>query len=362
MRIAVVGAGLAGSATAWRLAQRGAQVTLLERATPANPQGSSHGSARIFRYAYPDPFYAKLVVEAREHWSELEDATGATFFRKTGALDFGAVRDPHQLAGVLTEAGVDHELLAAEEAAERWPGIRVDGPVLWHPAAGVIDAQAAVLAMTELARAAGATVHENWTVTAVVESGGRVSVRSADGDELTVDHVVLAAGGWLPELMPAVPVRVRQEQAFHFPYRDPAEAQRWPTFVHKRAGMSTYSLPGGRDADHRGQKVAEYFGGSEIASASANDGIVDPGNRQRLVDYVVRHLPGLIPEPYAETTCVFTCTADENFVIDTVGAVTVASPCSGHGAKFAPLLGAIIADAATGRARPAAKFRLPSAD
>ncbi|WP_436533316.1 FAD-dependent oxidoreductase [Actinoplanes sp. HUAS TT8] len=359
---AVVGAGLAGAATAWRLVQHGADVTILERAAPANPQGSSHGSARIFRYAYPDPFYVRMVGAAREQWTELEEAAGVSLLRPTGALDFGAVRDPAGLASVLATAGVDHEVLSVEAARERWPGIHADGSVLWHPSAGVIDAAMAVHAMTALALAGGATIKPGWTVSRIFSTPEGVSIRSADGDELTVDHVVVAAGGWLPELAGDLPfalpaLRIRKEQAFHFPYREPGD---WPTFVHKSAEISIYGLPGGRDAGERGHKVAEYNGGSEIGSARDNDGVVDAGKRARLVGYVERFLPGLIPSPYAETTCVFTVTPTEDFVIDTIGPFTVASPCSGHGAKFAPLLGSIIADSALGRAVPAGRFRVGS--
>ncbi|MEV6346529.1 FAD-dependent oxidoreductase [Actinoplanes sp. NPDC051851] len=358
--VAVVGAGLTGAATAWRLAQRGVAVTLLERAAPAHAQGSSHGSARIFRHAYPDPFHVRLVAESRSHWDELAGAAGEQFIRPTGSLDFGSVRDPAALASVLAAVGVEHELLSASAAAQRWPGIRTgDGPVLWHPGAGVIDAERAVLAMVALARAAGATVHTDWTLTGLVETGGRVALRSADGEMLTVDHVVVAAGGWLPSLelpFSLPPLRIRKEQAYHFPYRDPVAE--WPTFIHKGADIMTYSLPGGRDAGFRGQKLAEYSAGPSIPSSAFNDGVVDPRNRERVVEYVSRFLPGLIPEPYAETTCVFTTTPTEDFLIDTVGAITVASPCSGHGAKFAPLLGTIVADSALGVAAPADRFRL----
>jgi sarcosine oxidase len=360
---AVVGAGLAGAATAWRLAQRGEQVTVLERATPANRQGSSHGSARIFRYAYPDPFYANLVAEARDHWDELAGAADTPLIRYVGALDFGARRDPAHLAGVLRSIGVDHELLTASQAASRWPGMHVDGPVLWQPGAGVLDAESSVTAMIELARVAGATILTDWTVSRLVPDSGRVSIRSENGDELTVDHVVVAAGGWLPSLAADLPfrlppLRITKEQAFHFPYRDPVAV--WPTSVHKRDDIATYTLPGGRDAGHRGHKVAEYLGGTDISSSAGNDGAVDPQNRQRVVEYVEKYLPGLVPEPYAETTCVFTMTPTEDFVIDTAGPFTVASPCSGHGAKFAPLLGAIIAGAALGHTPPADRFRLPA--
>ena len=69
-RHVVIGAGLAGAATAWSLARRGHEVTLLERTQAASRDGSSHGSARIFRYAYPDPFYVRLVVAAKGGFDE----------------------------------------------------------------------------------------------------------------------------------------------------------------------------------------------------------------------------------------------------------------------------------------------------
>ena len=107
----VIGAGLAGAATAWRLAQRGQDVTLLERSAPANPYGSSHGSARIFRYAYPSELYTGLVIRSKPLWDELERENGARLIEPTGALDHGAVNDPVGLARVLDALGVEHELL-----------------------------------------------------------------------------------------------------------------------------------------------------------------------------------------------------------------------------------------------------------
>jgi sarcosine oxidase len=365
----VIGAGLAGSATAWRLAERGYDVTLVEATRPANDRGSSHGSARIFRYAYPHSFYTRLVIEAREAWDELEDRTGTELVRRTGALDFGPARDPRRLAEVLAGEGVDHELLSQQAAAERWPGVRVEGPVLWHPGAGVLDAELAVLAMTGLAVAAGATLHTNWPVADVRRSATGYQVVSRHGQTLRADQLVICAGAWLPDLLGALPedsvvparmppLQVRKEQVYHFPYRDQGEALSWPTFIHKRADISTYSLPGGRDAGHRGQKLAEYNGGPVVASAADSDGLVEEGNCARVVAYVERFVPGLVPEPYAETTCLFTCTPSEDFLVDGHDGITVVSPCSGHGAKFAPLLGRIAADAATGRPGVPERFSL----
>ena len=130
----------------------------------------------------------------------------------------------------------------------------------------------------------------------------------------------------------------------------------WPTFIHKSSEIPTYGLPGGRDAGFRGQKIAEFLGGRRIASAADQDGVVDPTNRARVVEYVEQYLPGLVPEPYAETTCLFTSTPTEDFVVDGVEGITLVSPCSGHGAKFAPLIGNIAADVATGAGRAPDRF------
>lgn len=371
-RFAVVGAGLTGAATAWRLAADGHDVTVLERTVPANEWGSSHGSARIFRYAYPDPFYADLVRQARDGWDELADLSGRPLLTPTGAVDFGAERDPGHLADVLRSTGIDHELLGRADASARWPGFDFDTPVLWHAGAAVIDAHLAVRTMLDLAIAAGAVLRAEWPVDRITAAGSGYRLRSTTGDELEAEHVIVSAGGWLPDLLADLPVpaaylaalpsfEVRQEQAYHFPYRDPADrepdAAVWPTFIYKSADIQVYGLPGGRDAGGRGQKVAEYNGGRRIPSAAQRHHVLDPANRDRVVEFVRRFLPGLVPQPYAETTCLFTSTPSEDFVIDRVGGITVLSPCSGHGAKFAPLIGRLAADLATGRGEVPARFR-----
>ncbi|SDT61507.1 sarcosine oxidase [Pseudarthrobacter equi] len=370
----VVGAGLAGAATAWQLAARGHQVTLLERDVPAAHDASSHGSARIFRYAYPDPFYTHAVLDSKALWDGLAAETGTELITPFGAVDYGPTRQPALLAGVLAGAGIDHELLSAAEARSRWPQIAFDTEVLWHPGAGVIDAETSVNAMVALAVRHGARVLTGWTLERVERLGsgpGAVyRLHSATGGTLDAGNVVISAGGWLPRLLDSLPLpagflaglpefTVRQEQAFHFRYREDFgfSATNWPTFIHKAADIQAYGLPGGRDAGFAGQKVAEYNGGPLIPSAADQTGRVDPANRTRVVDYVSRYLPGLDPEPYAETTCLFTNTPTEDFLIDRADNLTVVSPCSGHGAKFAPLIGQWAADLATGAGAVPDRFR-----
>ena len=202
----VVGAGLAGAATAWHLARGGHEVTLVERTRPAAPDGSSHGSARIFRYGYPDRFYAELVVRARAAFDELESLAGAQLITPTGSLDFGAGRNPRGLAQVLAEVGVEHELLSHEQARERFPQIATDTEVLWHPGAGVIDAETTVQAMVDAAVASGAELVTDWPVDSVTSHGSGYRVHSADGRSLEAERIVVAAGGWLPTLLERLPL------------------------------------------------------------------------------------------------------------------------------------------------------------
>ncbi|MGC2977601.1 FAD-dependent oxidoreductase [Brevibacterium sp. FAM 25378] len=371
----VIGAGLAGAAAAYSLTARGEDVTVLERHTPANDRGSSHGSARIFRYAYPDRLYTELVVRSRELWTEVEAASGTELIAVTGAIDHGDVRHTAGLAEIFAAVGVDHEVLDPARAAERWPQFAFDTDVLWHPDAGVIDAETTVNTLLDLASATGrARVLTDWTVAEVTRrSEGGFRVTSATGESVEGDRAIVAAGGWLPALLgdlglpqsflSALPrFEVRQEQAFHMPYRDADESGRprtdWPTFIHKSSEIFTYGLPGGRDAGFTGQKLAQFNGGRVIDSALDQDGQITEEMRARMIDYATRHLPGLVPEPYAETTCLFTNTPNEDFVIDEVDGLVIVSACSGHGAKFAPLLGEFAADLATGAGGVPDRFRV----
>ncbi|WP_436758828.1 FAD-dependent oxidoreductase [Streptosporangium sp. V21-05] len=373
--VAVIGAGLMGSATAWELARRGHAVTLIEAYDVGHRRGSSHGTSRIYRRAYADPEYVRLTGLSGELWRELENDTGTSLLRVTGGLDLGAERDPEGLARLLAEAGVPHELLSPGAAAERWPFMRFEGPVLHHPEAGTADADATVAAAVTRAAELGAQV-----ITGVRFTGaeplpdGRVRLRTegpevtagvrprTEGPEVTAATVVVAAGPWLPELAGLLgvpvelpPLRVTQQQVFHFLSHDP-EA-RWPVFVHTD-GPQIYGLPSGGDGGSLpAVKVAQHDAGRPV-TATTRDGVVDPASRDVVTSHVRKWLPGLDPAPLTEASCLYTITPDEDFVLDRVGPFVIASPCSGHGAKFAPLIGRMTADLALGHTAPHPRFAL----
>ncbi|WP_327249925.1 FAD-dependent oxidoreductase [Streptomyces sp. NBC_01320] len=359
--VVVIGAGLTGSSAAWQLAVRGLSVTLVEARGIGHDQGSSHGTSRIFRRAYADPYYVDLTGQAEALWEELEDRCGELLRTRTGGLDHGAERNPRELAALMMERGVAAELLSPEEAQERFPGMAFAGRVVFHSDAGHLDANRTVRAGIEVAAGLGATVLEHTPVTSVERIAQGVRVH-CEGRAISARRAVVAAGPWLPELLPSIGASPRlprtwvtQQQVFHFRHRDPQAA--WPTMVYKE-GIQLFGLPSGADGGQApAMKVAQHDSGTPT-TATTRDGRIDPTSRDTVTAWVQRWLPGLAPDPTAEQSCLYTMTADEDFVVDRLGPVVIASPCSGHGAKFAPLIGALVADLVQGSpAQPRFAFR-----
>jgi glycine/D-amino acid oxidase-like deaminating enzyme len=343
--VAVVGLGLAGSAAAGAIRRRGHTVAAFEAYSPGHRRGSSHGHARIFRRAYLDPLYVELAGRAGSLWDELPGGT----LRRTGGIDHGPGREPERMAALLRSHGVAAELLDASEAARRWPGIRFEGPVVHDPDGGVLDPSAAMTALL-----AGVDAAYETPVREFSPSGDGVLLRTPT-ETWQARTVVVAAGAWtgplLDGLVPLPPLTVTQQEVFYFAPREPGP---WPTIVHEGPGPMMYALPEGPYV-----KVGDHAPG-EVTTATTRDFDVRPAARERAISYVREWLPGLDPEPRAEQTCLYTWAPGEDFVLDRHGPFVVCSPCSGHGAKFAPLIGELAADLVEG-GRPIARFALGAA-
>lgn len=353
--VIIIGAGLAGSAAAWALARRRRSVTVLEAFQPGHLQGSSHGSARIFRRAYADRLYVRLTGEAQQRWRQLSDEAGEELVLTTGAVDYGPAR-PGKMYDIMTELGVPAELLPAAAAAERWPGMSfgVD-PVMFHPDAGVIDAERAMAAMRASAVARDAQIHYGTRVLRVEPDQAGAIVHTADRS-WRAPVVIVAAGAWLEPLLGGqvkLPsLVVTQQQAFHFA---PVQAGPWPAFIYHDE-VPVYGLPAGRDLPGA-VKVGEHGNGT-VTTGDGRDGVVGPAARDRIRAFAAQWLGGLDPEPVGAVSCLYTSTDSEDFILDRQGPFVICSPCSGHGAKFAPLAGMIAADLACGGATADPRFTL----
>ena|SRR5579859_895076 len=357
--VVIIGAGLAGSATAWALARRGRSAVVLEAFQPGHRRGSSHGSARIFRRAYPDPFYVKLTGETQPLWRQLADEAGEELILTTGEIDFGPAREQEKMYEVLRASGVPVELITPGEAAERWPGVAFGAdPVMFHPDAGVIDAERAMDAMRALAQARGVQIHYNSPVLSVAASADGAQVRTADRS-WQASAVVVAAGPWVEPLIGAqvsLPLLVvTQQQAFHFPPR--AQAGPLPVFIYRSEAAAIYGLPAGRDGEVPGAIKMGEHGHGPVTTGDDRDGIVSPASRETVRAFVRDTLEDFDPDPVGELTCLYTSTVTEDFILDRQGPFVICSACSGHGAKFAPLTGEIAADLACGGTSPKTRDR-----
>jgi glycine/D-amino acid oxidase-like deaminating enzyme len=259
----------------------------------------------------------------------------------------------------MTEAGAPAELLPPAAAAERWPGMSFgDYPVLFHPDGGVLDPERAMAAMLQLAAARGAQIRTGTPVLSIEPGEGDAVVHTADGS-WRAPAVIVAAGAWAEPLagrwVPLPPLVVTQVQAFHFAQRPPAGP--WPAFIcHDEVSM--YGLPAGRDGEVPGAIKLGEHGHGTVTTGDDRDGIVSPAARDRVRAFAAGRLGGLDPDPVGETSCLYTSTASEDFVLDRYGPFVICSACSGHGAKFAPLTGEMAAALACGEAPPEPRFTL----
>jgi sarcosine oxidase len=351
----VLGAGAMGSAAAWWLAREGRSVALLERFEAGHVRGSSHGRSRIFRLVYGDPFYVGLAQRALPLWRQLEADAGEALLTTTGGVDHGPSKSVDLAADALRSAGAPYETLSPDAATERWPGMRFGQTVLFQPDAGRCHADATVRALQRRAAELGADIRFDAGAVAVEPSTRGVVARTLSGDEYRAPVAIVACGPWassaLAGLVTLPPLTVTREQVFYFTPGDGDAV--WPSFIHHRTPF-VYGL----DTPGLGVKVAEHHTGA-VTDPDRRSFEVDHEGRTRVRRYVKEWFPGLAPEPASAETCLYTTTPTEDFVVDSVGPLVVAAGFSGHGFKFVPLIGRILADLALGRSGPS-RLRLPS--
>jgi len=346
-----------GAATGWRLAARGAQVTCFDRHSPPHTFGSSHGESRITRTAYFEgPWYVPLLQETFPLWRELESASGAELLTLTGALMIGPP-SAEAVTGALAAAadrGLDVRLLKADELRKTYPGHIVgnrDVAVL-DAQAGFIRPEAAVAAMIGRVEALGGEIRRGVAVSAVNHLSDAVEVVTDVARE-TFDAVVIAAGPWMHELIDWLPLTVERQVLAWFAIDAEADwltPGRFPVFIRQAQDIGhdigdVYGFP---TLDGVSVKVARHHEGDatdpEHVLRDVADSDLDPLRR-----YVKTRLRGVTQRVIRTATCMYTNTPDGHFAVGLDPEdprVVVISACSGHGFKFAPVIGDIAADLA----------------
>jgi sarcosine oxidase len=319
-------------------------VAVLEQAAIGHPAGGSHGSCRIFRLGYADPEYVGLALLARELWDDLEASCGERLLHPAPQLTFGPQMARVQAA--MREAGAPCNLLSAAEVAERFPCISVGGEALLEHGSAVIAADRALAALAALVwpgeRPPGLA---GTRATSLADDGRRVRIRTSAGN-VEAARVVVCAGPWTAGLLAtggiAVPGSATLEQVGYLAPADPAAGDRAPIFIHY-GGDFPYGLPVPGTGRY---KIGFHFSGPTV-DPDRQDHASDAALGRRIERAAQRFLPGFEPRPVAMERCVYDNSPDTDFIVDRVGNVVIGSGTSGHGFKFAPLLGEWLATLAT---------------
>jgi sarcosine oxidase len=359
--VIVAGVGGMGAQTCLRLAERGHRVLGLERFDIPHNMGSSHGINRIIRLAYFEhPGYVPLLRRAYELWRDLERRAGEQLLFITGSMDIGPAGSPivENSRASCRLHDLPHEVLSATEVNRRYPGysLPADYEAVLQPDGGFVASERAIVAAVNLAMQSGAVIRAREPLIDYTPlPGGGVRVRTQHA-HYEAGRLVLTSGGWIGDHVPqlaATAIPERQVLGWFQP-KTPAHfcLGAFPVSNVKCDLGHFYQFPVWHVP---GFKIGLYHHLRETGSADTISRDPTPADEQILRQGLARFFPNANGDCLALRACLFTNTPDEHFIIDTLPGfpeVVVASPCSGHGYKFASVIGEILTDLATGRSPP----------
>ena len=352
-----------GSATLYHLARRGVRALGIEQFALRHDRGSSHGRTRVFRTTYEDPCYAHLAAVALERWRSLERDAERSLLDLVGLLGFAPRSNEHfwMIARQLEKLGLPHEIMKGGDAARRFDAFSFDDDVVacFAPQNGFLRADQCLQSMQELAVRDGAAILEKIPVRDLEPVQDGVVVRTDDRSVLA-EHVVITAGPWLGRLAAdlELPLEVTREQKVYFAVDEPRlfAAGRMPVYADYESDVYGFPLLG------PGVKLAADHSGRAVDPDDVKR-TVDPSYVKRLKAWMRRWMRVEHVRPTESAVCLYTVTADFDFIIDrhpSVNGLLIAGGFSGHGSKFSILIGEIMADLVTHGTTPHAidRFRL----
>jgi len=347
--VIVIGLGGMGSAALFHLADKSAKVLGIEQFVTPHTYGSSHGETRVIREAYfENPIYVPLVQRAYELWDQLSAESGEILYLKTGGIMIGppGTAVPDGAIRSAKEHNLPHEILSSSEIRKRFPALHPDDDMigLLEPRAGIVFPEKCVEAHLQGARKRGALISTEEQVLSWHPEQSSLSVKT-NKNQYYCRKLIVAAGAWIRELVKDLGVRFDIErQVLHwFAAKKPGlfEPDRFPIHLWEyEPNKMFYGFP---DLGS-GVKVALHHQG-EIVSPEKVDRAVQDHDIKRMRELLARYLPEANGEYLRGTVCLYTNTPDAHFLIDCHplhSNVILASPCSGHGFKFASSVGEVL--------------------
>ena len=359
----VLGLGAMGSATLYHLARMGKAVLGLEQFELGHELGSSHGRSRAFRTLYHHPLYTELAAAALPLWRELEAISGESVLHLSGMLCFAqrGSENFEQRLEALKKTGTHFDLLDPKDVSERFPALQIpdDSLACYTPNAGFLEPTRAVLAQLSVAEKAGAEILAGTCVEEIDLSGGRPEIQTSNG-AFRAGRLLITAGPWAGELLKDLnlPLRVTRQQKFYFGAESSENLvpERLPVYADFDTEFYGFPLHG------PGLKVADDSEG-QSTSPQAIDRTLDREKCDELAAWLSRLIPGVGFRFLEGSTCMYTMTPDEDFLIGPhprKPAVIIGAGFSGHGFKFSTLVGRILAELAveSQTSFPVSRFRL----
>ena len=357
VRNLVLGAGAMGIATAYQLARRGEPVVLLEQFALGHDRGSSHGEARITRHSYADPDYSRRMPAAFRAWRELEAEAGVPLYLRTGGVSIcpPGIDYVGRVVANLAEIGVEHRRMSGRDWNARHPifGIDPADDVVYEPDAGILLAARALEVQLDLARTFGGdrtVILDRQPVRRIDLDGNHPRV-VLDDQVIVADRLIVTAGAWTSRLLTGwTPRLVATRQQVIYLQTDESRSYaigRFPAFIAIGEGElnAFYGMPGLTGSS---VKVARH-GGLPVDPDQV-DRRIAPAHIEELREFLRTTVPGLADRPIERTeVCLYTMAEGERFQLGPIPGrpdLIVASPCSGHGFKFSPLIGKVLADLA----------------
>jgi sarcosine oxidase len=355
--VIVLGLGGMGSAAAYHLAARGKRVLGIDQFTPPHDKGSSHGQSRVIRQAYfEDPAYVPLLLRTYELWRHLEGDAGRSLLTITGGLMLGTTESA-VVSGSLRSArehGLAHELLDAMEIRRRFPQFapEPDTVALFEKSAGFVRPEEAVRTHLALALKNNATLQFEERVVSWKTRNDSVDVTTSRGT-YEAGQFVICAGPWLSNVAADLRLPLQLERQVQFWFEpaggiEPFLPERFPIWLWEtNDGTHSYGLPA-IDGPSSGVKVSMHHGGKNSCCTPATiDRTVATDEIETARQVITKRLPALSGRCLQAVTCMYTNSPDGHFIIDRHpehSNVLIVSPCSGHGFKFCPVVGEIVAD------------------
>jgi sarcosine oxidase len=350
-----------GASACWYLARRGKKVLGLEQFDIPHDKGSHAGQSRIIRNAYFEhPDYVPLLKRAYKNWFAFEAETNSHFYHRTGILYFGKP-DNENIRGVRLSAELHDITIESWDRAQhqsRYPAFQIpEGfDAIFEPDAGFVTPEGVVKMYVDDAMKNGAVIKTHSRVASWKQEAGKIRVRTSD-QEYTSDKLVITAGAWASEMIPSLKAELMVTQQFLVwvepPDPDFFSMGNFPCWFVEDPAMGTfYGFPflprefGGPI----GLKLAHHHPGECFNPGDAVTKF--PAESEYNIRRFLRtYLPQAGDKIVAVKSCLYTYSPDMHFIIDHLpgydGDVTIACGFSGHGFKFVPVVGEILADLAT---------------